>query len=338
MDCNSSNFIPAQSSGERLFFPFKQKGGGRERNWLPEISNPRIWKGWGSGLIAMKPGLVGNKRPPSCVTQLKMLMSSTVDRSMEASSARLIKEAIDKDMPPYKTKLNAQKTLCEGTTAFYFEKPEDFQFQAGQFVNFTLLNPSDTDIQGNTRALSIASAPHERKLMVAMRLRTTAFKRSLNSLPLGTELLLQGPYGWMTLPRNTTRPAVLLAGGIGITPFRSLIWSEAESLSPRKILLVYSVRVPEEAAFLEELNEMEQYNKRYKLICTVTQPEKSRTHWEGETGRISIEMLSKWIPDLNAPIYYIAGPPGMVASVRQMLIGAGVAEEDIRAEEFSGYE
>ena len=241
-------------------------------------------------------------------------------------------------MPPYKVRLQAQKTLCAGTTAFYFEKPEEFEFEAGQFFNFTLLSPGETDLEGNTRALSIASAPHERNLMVAMRLRTTAFKRTLNSLPLGSELLLQGPFGWMTLPRNSTRPAVLLAGGIGITPFRSLIWNAAESLSPRRILLFYSVRVPEEAAFLEELQEMEQFNRRYKLICTVTQPERTRTLWRGETGRISIQLLSKWIPDLSVPIYYIAGPPAMVNGVRQILIGAGVADEDIRAEEFYGYE
>jgi ferredoxin-NADP reductase len=241
-------------------------------------------------------------------------------------------------MPHYKAKLQAQESLCAGTTAFYFEKPEDFEFQAGQFFNFTLLSPDETDLEGNTRALSIASAPHERNLMVAMRFRTTAFKRALNSLPLGSELLLQGPYGSMTLPRNTTRPAVLLAGGIGITPFRSLIRNAAESLSSRRLFLFYSVRVPEEAAFLDELREMEHCKMRYKFICTVTQPEKSRMAWRGETGRISIELLSKWIPDLSVPIYYIAGPPGMVTGVRRMLVGAGVAEEDIRAEEFYGYE
>ena len=241
-------------------------------------------------------------------------------------------------MPPYKVKLKAQKTLCAGTTAFYFEKPEEFEFEAGQFFNFTLLSPGETDLEGNTRALSIASAPHERNLMVAMRLRTTAFKRTLNSLPLGSELLLQGPYGSMTLPRKTTRPAVLLAGGIGITPFRSLIWNASESLSPRRILLFYSVRVPEEAAFMEELREMEQYNMRYKFICTVTQPDQVRMPWHGETGRISIEMLSKSIPDLSVPIYYIAGPSGMVTGVRQMLINSGISEDDIRAEEFAGYE
>jgi ferredoxin-NADP reductase len=241
-------------------------------------------------------------------------------------------------MPPYKAKLQAQKSLCAGTTAFYFDKPDELEFQAGQFFNITLLNPEETDMGGNTRALSIASAPHERNLMVAMRLRTTAFKRTLNSLPTGTELLLQGPFGSMTLPRNTTRPAVLLAGGIGITPFRSLVWSETESLSARELFLFYSVRVPEEAAFLDELQDMEQHNSRYKFICTVTQPKKSRIAWRGATGRISIKLLSKRILDLSLPIYYIAGPPAMVTGVRQMLIGAGVAEEDIRAEEFYGYE
>jgi ferredoxin-NADP reductase len=241
-------------------------------------------------------------------------------------------------MPHCKARLKARKALCADTTAFYFEKPDGFEFEAGQFANFTLLGSDHMDLKGNTRALSIASAPQEKNLMVAMRLRATAFKRTLNSLPIGAELLLQGPYGWMTLSKNGARPAVLLAGGIGITPFRSIIWNAAESLSRRRIFLFYSVRVPEEAAFLEELQEMERHDGRYTLICTVSQPEKTKTPWPGEKGRISIEMLSKWIPDLSVPIYYIAGPSGMVTGVRQMLMGSGISEEDIRAEEFAGYE
>lgn len=241
-------------------------------------------------------------------------------------------------MPRYKVSLRGRETLCAGTTAFYFEKPEGFKFEAGQFANFTLLTPAGSDLEGNTRAFTIASAPHERRLMVATRLRATDFKRTLNLLPIGAELHLQGPYGGMTLPKNGARPAVFVAGGIGITPFRSLVWHATESRSPCRIFLFYSVRVPEEAAFLEELQEMEKYNNRYKLICTVTQPGKVRTPWKGETGRISPEMLSKWIPDLKAPIYYIAGPPGMVHGIHQMLLDSGISDEDIHAEEFAGYE
>ena len=241
-------------------------------------------------------------------------------------------------MPRYKVSLHARETLCAGTTAFYFEKPEGFKFEAGQFANFALLTPPGSDLKGHTRVFSIASAPHERTLMVATRLRATDFKRTLNSLPIGAELHLQGPYGSMTLPKDGARTVVLLAGGIGITPFRSLVWNATESLSPCRIFLFYSVRVPEEAAFLEELQEMEKHNNRYKLICTVTQPEKVSMPWQGETGRITAGMLSKWIPDLKVPIYYIAGPPGMVHGMRQMLFDSGISEEDIHAEEFAGYE
>jgi ferredoxin-NADP reductase len=241
-------------------------------------------------------------------------------------------------MPRYTVSLHARETLCSGTTAFYFEKPEGFKFEAGQFANFALLAPPGSDLKGHTRTFSIASAPHERTLMVATRLRATDFKRTLNSLPIGTELRLQGPYGNMTLPKDGARTVVLLAGGIGITPFRSLIWNATQSLSPCRIFLFYSVRVPEEAAFLEELREMEKYNERYKFICTVTQPEKVRMPWQGETGRITPGMLSKWIPDLKVPIYYIAGPPGMVHGMRQMLFDSGISEEDVHAEEFAGYE
>ena len=241
-------------------------------------------------------------------------------------------------MPRYKVSLRGREILCAETTAFYFEKPDGFKFEAGQFANFTLPTPLGSDLKGNTRAFTIASAPRERHLMVATRLRATGFKRTLNSLPIGDELHLQGPYGRMTLPKNSSRPAVFVAGGIGITPFRSLVWEATASLSTCTIFLFYSVRVPEEAAFLEELQEMEKYNKRYKLICTVTRPERVTTPWRGETGRISPEMLSKWIPDLRGPIYYIAGPRGIVHGTRQMLIDLGIAAEDIHAEEFAGYE
>ncbi len=174
--------------------------------------------------------------------------------------------------------------------------------------------------------------------MVATRLRPTSFKNTLKTMPVGSDVLFQGPYGYFTIPANGSRPVALLAGGIGITPFRSLIWKAAESLSPRRILLFYSVRIPEEAAFLEELREMERFNGHYKMICTITQPEKTKMPWRGETGRVSIELLLKWIPDLSVPIYYIAGPPGMVTGLRRMLVESGVSEEDIRAEEFAGYE
>ncbi|MGB2886120.1 MAG: FAD-dependent oxidoreductase [Candidatus Acidiferrales bacterium] len=240
-------------------------------------------------------------------------------------------------MPPCEVILKARKPVGDGTAVYYFQRPINFEFKAGQFANFTLLGATETDAKGNTRTLSLANAPHEKNLIVAMRLRDTAFKRAFNGLSTGTRVLVQGPYGNLTLHGNTTRPAVFLAGGIGITPFRSMIWHATEVRSAHKMFLFYSVRRPEEAAFLEELQAMEDLNPRYKCIATVTRPDERRNGWHGETGHISQEMLEKWIGDLKVPIYYIAGPPAMVSGVRLMLSIAGVNDDDIRAEEFFGY-
>jgi ferredoxin-NADP reductase len=233
--------------------------------------------------------------------------------------------------------LKGRDTLCDGTTGLYFEKPHGFEFKPGQFANFTLDSVITTDAGGITRSLSIASAPHEKDLMVAMRMRETAFKRIANALPIGAPFLLEGPYGNLILHRDIARPAVFLAGGIGITPFRSMLRHSTEVGSAHNIFLFYSVRRLEEAAFLNELRAIQERNRRFKFIPTITHPDGLPHHWRGEHGRIIESMLTKWLPDFQVPIFYIAGPPGMVDGMRQILGEAGVSDDDIRAEEFAGY-
>jgi ferredoxin-NADP reductase len=236
-----------------------------------------------------------------------------------------------------KATLKRRNTVCNGTTSLYFEKPDGFEFKPGQFANFTLDSVFTTDAGGITRSLSIASAPHEKDLMVAMRMRDTGFKRIASELPMGAPFLLEGPYGNLILHRDVARPAVFLAGGIGITPFRSMIWHTAALGSAHRMFLFYSVRRVEEAAFLKELREIEELNPRFKFIPTITNPGGIPRYWRGELGHISEPMLAKWLPDFQVPIFYIAGPPGMVAGMRQILSRAGVSDDDIRAEEFAGY-
>jgi ferredoxin-NADP reductase len=240
-------------------------------------------------------------------------------------------------MPPCRATLKARKSLCKETTAYYFERPRDFEFKAGQFANLTLLDAIASDLEGNTRSLSIASAPHEKDLMVAMRNRDTGFKRAIHALPIGSTVLLQGPFGNFTLHRDTARPAVFLAGGIGITPFRSMVWQAVTMRSPHQVFLFYANRRPEEAAFLEELRDLEQFNPRYKLIPTITHPSEVTPDWPGERGYFTEKMLKKWLPDLRVPIFYLAGPAGGVTSMRLTLNAAGVSDDDVRAEEFPGY-
>jgi ferredoxin-NADP reductase len=239
--------------------------------------------------------------------------------------------------PIFTAKLKSRQEVAEGTMAFHFEKPVGWAFRAGQFIDITLLDPSETDAEGNTRGFSIASAPHEETLMVATRMRNTAFKRVLMTMPLETAVKIEGPFGNLTLHNNAARPAVMLAGGIGITPFRSMLFSAAKEKLPHRIFLFYSNRRPEDAPFLEVLQALGAENPNYKLIATMTQMEKSHQPWHGETGLINKGMLSRYLKDAVSPIYYIAGPAGMVKGLHIMLNEAGVDDDDIRTEEFIGY-
>lgn len=234
-------------------------------------------------------------------------------------------------------KLISRDEVAEGTMACRLERPPGWTFKAGQAIDMTLLDPPETDSEGNTRAFSIASAPQEDTLMVATRMRDTAFKRVLRTIPIGTAMKIEGPFGNLTLHNNAAKTAVFLAGGIGITPFRSIVFRAAKEKLPHRIFLFFSNRRPEDAPFLEELQTLERENPNYKFIATMTEMAKSHRPWNGETGLISKEILLKYLKHASSPIYYIAGPPGMVKGLHEALNKMEVDDDDIRTEEFAGY-
>lgn len=240
--------------------------------------------------------------------------------------------------PPNVTSLlRSRQEVADGTMAFRFDKPPGWVFKAGQFIDMTLLDPPETDAEGNTRSLSIASAPDEDTLMIATRMRNTAFKRVLKTMPIRTAVKIEGPSGDLTLQNDSTRSAILLAGGIGITPFRSMLFQAAHQKLPHRLFLFYSNRRPEDAPFLEELQALEKENPRFTLIPSMSEMAASHRSWAGETGLIDQAMLFRHLSRAEAPLYYIAGPPGMVKDLRTMLTKQSVNDGDIHVEEFSGY-
>ena len=240
-------------------------------------------------------------------------------------------------MAIYKVKLKSRQEIASGTMAFHFEKPEGFSYTAGQFGDVTLANPPETDAEGNTRTFTLASAPYEGDLMVATRMRDTAFKRVLKTMTLGTEVSLNAPDGSLTLHSDARIPAVFLSGGIGVTPVRSIVLQATHDKLPHKIVLFDSNRRPEDSAFLDELAEAQKRNPNFTLVGTMTQMEKSSKTWSGETGYVTQAMLLKSVHDLSLPIFYISGPPAMVAAMRKILDDSGVKGDKIRTEEFAGY-
>jgi ferredoxin-NADP reductase len=171
--------------------------------------------------------------------------------------------------------------------------------------------------------------------MIAMRMRKTAFKSALKAAALGTRFIVSRPRGAFTLHRDITRPAVFLAGGIGIAPIRSILQSAIQERLPHKLYLFYSNREADDAAFIEELQGMAAQNPNFTFVPTITG---HRTiAWPYEKGHISLEMLTRYLLGLNGPIYYIAGPSGMVTAMTGLLNFSGVSDDDVKTEEFGDY-
>lgn len=238
-------------------------------------------------------------------------------------------------MPVYTVKLLKKETVANGTMAFEWKKPAGFEYIPGQFGDITLVDPPETDEEGNIRGFSFVTAPYEANLKTSTRMRDTAFKRVLKNLPIGTEVKLDAPYGDFRLHKTATTSAVFLIGGIGITPVRSIIAQATHDKSPHNITLIYSNKTPADAAFTTDFERWATENRNFKFVPAYTEAPASQS--SGERGQIDANMLKKYVPDLAAPIYYLSGPAGMVKAMRDMLMEAGANEDNIRTEEFSGY-
>lgn len=235
------------------------------------------------------------------------------------------------------TTLIGKEEVAEGTMAIHFERPPEFDFRAGQYVELTLRDPAETDWEGNTREMSLASAPSDRDLVIATRIRDTAFKRSLNALDPGSKVQIDGPMGGFTLTRNVWRPVVMIAGGIGITPFLSMLIDVTRRGLPQEIHLFYADGWPEHTAYLHQLERMQAGHRHVHFIPTMTEVERSHEEWRGETGRVDREMLERHLPSLPEAVYYIAGSSGMVTDTENLLRRAGAEDRDIHSEQFGGY-
>lgn len=234
--------------------------------------------------------------------------------------------------------LKKREIVARDTLAFTFDKPPGFTFKAGQAIDVSLIDPPEMDAKGPRRAFSIVSAPHEDHILLATRTRDSAFKRVLGEMPIGGRVQVEGPFGSLTLQSNRSRPAIFLAGGIGITPFMSILRDATHKRLPQVITLLYSNRRPEDAAFLQELQQLERdFRGSFKQFATMTDPAGVGQEWSGRNGMINAELIRNVIVKPSRPIFYVVGPPAMVAGMRQLLNSMGIDDDDIRSEDFSGY-
>ena len=211
---------------------------------------------------------------------------------------------------------------------------EEVDFVPGQYFWVELPDRGYHDERGLRRHITIVTSPNERGVLgLATRLRESAFKHTLSQLNVGDEVVVEEPKGDFQLPQDTSKEYVFVAGGIGITVFRSMLRYIAEENLPYRIALVYSNRDVESTAFLDEMQELEQQIEGMRMVLTMTDD----PSWEGDSRRIDAEFLRELVGDLNGPTYLVAGPPAMVNSVADSLEGAGVPEEQVLRSRFAGY-
>lgn len=214
-----------------------------------------------------------------------------------------------------------------------FALPEPVDFQAGQFM-FVTLHSSGKDL---SHPLSISNSPTEKGFVeFTKKLSESEFSNCLRNLKVGDACQLKLPFGQFTL-RPDYKKIIFIAGGIGVTPIRSMIKFACDNRLDIKMALLYSNHRPEDIAFLDDFAKMETENPNLKVVHTITSPEEM-SQWQGRRGYINENLIKEIVPDYLDYIFFLCGPPRMTEAMVIMLKERlCLPSEKIVIEKFSGY-
>jgi ferredoxin-NADP reductase/nitrite reductase/ring-hydroxylating ferredoxin subunit len=262
-----------------------------------------------------------------------------VSVSLESTSGQEVEMKTAPEQQPAATIRLTKKEKMEGTDimTFRFAKKEFPDYRPGQFAFFPL--DGVKDVKGPVRHFSLASSPTEDELIISTRIRDTPYKQALSLLAPGAQVRVSMPQGNFTL-HEERRPAVLLSGGIGVTPFRSMIKYATDKRLSTRIVMFDSNRNAQNILYKNEFDSWARENRNLKIVYTITDEEQESSKWAGEHGRVDGDMLNRHLADIDrqTAIFYICGPPGMLEAMRNLLQNElHIPQERIKIEEFTGY-
>ncbi len=218
---------------------------------------------------------------------------------------------------------------------FTFSLNKKINFAPGQYMEWTLAH-HNSDTRGNRRYFTIASSPTEDNLRLGVKFyeNGSSFKKAMALMGNKTQIVASQLAGDFVLPKDTNKKLVFIAGGIGITPFRSMIKYLLDRGEKRDIILLYSNKLVSEIMYADVWNSAEQ-NLGIKTVYTLTgeQP----INWKGRLGRIDARMIAEEVPDWKERLFYLSGPHGMVAGFEQTLKSMGVSSRQIKIDFFPGF-
>ncbi len=227
-----------------------------------------------------------------------------------------------------------KEQIANNIFSFYFKRLEDTpDFLPGQYIRLTLPH-TNSDERGTSRYFTIASSPLQKEIIITTRIERSSFKKTLLNLTKGTTVKFFGPMGNFLLPENNLIPCVFIAGGISITPYHSMINYAHEKNFSLPITLFVTFSTINEVIYYKELTLIAQKNPHIKIIYSVS---KANSLWTGEQGRISEELIKKYVQDVSKPIFYLVGSSKMIETIKEILIRMNIHDERIKIEEFTGY-
>lgn len=224
-----------------------------------------------------------------------------------------------------KLKLLEKKEEVPGVISFIFEPQEKLSWEAGQFLHY-VLHHEPTDDRGSDRWFTVSAAPYEGHVMLTTRFtdsKGSSFKNKLKDFKIGKSLEISFLEGDFVLD-DPEKDYVFIAGGIGITPFRSILRQLDHEKKTINVTLLYSNR-DQNIVFKNELEEVAERNSNFKI------------HYVFSPEHIDENKIKEFVPDLQKPVFYVSGPEPMVEDLGSLLKKMGVKDENLKQDWFPGY-
>lgn len=226
--------------------------------------------------------------------------------------------------------------LGPGLVDFLYEPASPVAYEPGQYMEWTL-DHAGVDARGKRRFFTLASSPTESSLRVGVKFadRGSSYKKAM-----AFHAQSEGPIvatrvaGDFTLPRRTEQKLAFIAGGIGVTPFRSMVKYMTDRHEPRDVVLIYANRTYDEILYGDVFNAALRVFQ-FRPVYALSDPASAPGWWDGERGRIDAAMIQRQIPDFRDRMFYVSGSPALVTSVQEALRQLGVKRE-IKTDYFSG--
>lgn len=234
-------------------------------------------------------------------------------------------------------KLNKMIQLAPYTGEFVFEKDMPFSFKPGQYLELTL-GHNNADNRGYRRYFTIASSPTEKELLLGVKFyeNPSSFKKALLKMKKDDTIIASQLSGDFILPRNEKRKLVFIAGGIGITPFRSMIKYLIDTKQKRDIVLIYANKTEEDIAYKDILNSASR-NFNLKIIYLINDLKDKTKEWKGKIGYVNNKIIFEEIKDYKERTFYISGPPSMVSGTEKTIKNLGIKRSHIKTDFFPGF-